>query len=129
MKKLWWELHEPGAPELSGEADAGVARRIRNGVRVGEVARERFPGGLLVSAPPWELETRAVQTAEVLETKAPAVFEASFLKDGLFAAVDVLERRGTSFAAVEVKSTTSVKESSQSSRDLRRSAERHSAVC
>jgi len=40
----------------------------------------------------------------------PAVFEASFLADGVFVAVDVLERRRGGWNLVEVKSTTKVKD-------------------
>lgn len=41
---------------------------------------------------------------------AAAIFEASFIADQVFVAVDALERLGSGFKIVEVKSTTSQKE-------------------
>jgi two-component system chemotaxis sensor kinase CheA len=49
------------------------------------------------------------ETREALAAGAPAVFEASFLADGVFAAVDVLEQLEDGFALIEVKSSYSVK--------------------
>ena len=45
-KQLWWKVHEPDAPELvASPAQQAV---FDQGHRVGERAREEFPGGVLV---------------------------------------------------------------------------------
>lgn len=108
LRKLWWEIHEPEAPELQPDARLRVV--FDNGHRVGELARERFPGGVLVEHEPWEVAERVASTEAALRGGAPAIFEASFAAGGAFAAVDVLERRRRGFALVEVKSTLSVKD-------------------
>jgi hypothetical protein len=82
---------------------------FERGQRVGEQARGEFPGGVLVDREPWQIAEKVADTRAALDTGAPAIFEASFLADGVFAAVDVLERCGDHHVLVEVKSTFGVK--------------------
>jgi hypothetical protein len=77
---------------------------------VGEAARQRFPGGVLVDGEYWEREEKVEKTRRAIAEGAPAIFEASFVADDVFVAVDVLERRRDGWNLVEVKSTTKVKE-------------------
>ena len=107
-KLLWWGVHEPDAPELT--ADEGLQAILNRGQRVGELARAQVPGGVLIDLPHYEFEGRLAATARALANGAPVVYEASFLEDGVFVAVDILERRGSRFVLVEVKSTLDVKE-------------------
>jgi len=102
-KQLWWRVHEPEAPELA--PDPRLQAVFDRGHRVGELARERFPGGVLVEGERWEVAEKVERTRRALADGAPVVFEASFLADGVFVAVDVLERRRRGFALAEVKST------------------------
>lgn len=106
-RQLWWRVHEPDAPELvpGPELEALLAQ----GRRVGEAARARFPGGVLVEGGQREVRERVERTRRALAEGAPAIFEASFLEDGVFVAADVLERLDRGFALVEVKSTLEVK--------------------
>jgi hypothetical protein len=107
-KQLWWRVHEPEAPELVvGPALRAVFDR---GHQVGEAARERFPGGVLVLGERREVRERVERTRRAMAEGAPAVFEAAFDEDGVFVAVDVLERLRRGFALAEVKSTLDVKE-------------------
>jgi predicted RecB family nuclease len=48
-------------------------------------------------------------TAKALADGAPVVYEASFLEDGIFVSVDILQRRRQGFVLIEVKSTLDVK--------------------
>ena len=107
-KLLWWLVHEPDAPEL--KPDASLQAVFDRGHRVGELARERFPGGVLVDAEYWNVKEKVEQTKRAIAEGAPAIFEASFVADDVFVAVDVLERRRGGWNLVEVKSTTKVKE-------------------
>jgi hypothetical protein len=107
-RQLWWRVHEPRAPELT--PDAAQQAIFDQGNRVGEVARERFPGGVLVDGDHRDVEEKIEKTRRAIASGAPAVFEASFLSDGVFVAVDVLERRRGGWNLVEVKSTTKVKD-------------------
>jgi predicted RecB family nuclease len=107
MRRLWWTVHEPGAPEL--KPDAALERIFAWGHRVGELAQERFPGGVLVPHEPWKFALRVVATREALACGAPALFEATFQERGAYGAIDVLERCGSGWTLVEVKSTVEPK--------------------
>jgi predicted RecB family nuclease len=107
-KQLWWRVREPGAPEL--EPGPALRAVLDRGRRVGEAARQRFPGGVLVWGDPRDLGDRVEKTRRAIAAGAPAVFEAAFFEDGVFVAVDVLERRRRGFVLCEVKSTLEVKE-------------------
>jgi hypothetical protein len=107
VRQLWWRVHEPEAPEL--EAGPELQAVFDRGHRIGELAQAQFPGGVLVDAEPWQIAEKCEQTRAALSTRAPAIFEASFVADETFVAVDVLERLEQGFALVEVKSTYGVK--------------------
>jgi len=108
LKQLWWRVHEPEAPELV--PDFLLQATFERGHRVGAAARGYVPGGSLVNLPHNAAAERVALTAEFLARGASAVYEASFVADDTFVAVDILERQERGFALVEVKSTTSVKD-------------------
>jgi hypothetical protein len=105
--KLWWQVHEPDAPELV--VGPALQDLFDQGHHVGALAQDRFPGGVLIDLPHYAVRERLAATREALDQGAPAIFEASFSEDGVFVAVDVLERIGDSFALIEVKSSTRLK--------------------
>ena len=107
-RQLWWRSHEPGAPEL--EPDASLEAIFNQGHVVGLAAQERFPGGVLIDFPFRAYAERLAATQVAIETKAPAISEASVMADDVFVAVDILERVPGGWTLVEVKSTTQVKE-------------------
>lgn len=108
LKQLWWRVNEPDAPELvAGPALQAVFDR---GHLVGERAQREFPGGALIGHEYWEVDKKVTDTRLALGGNTPAIYEASFLEDGVFVAVDVLERNRKGHSIIEVKSSTSVKE-------------------
>jgi hypothetical protein len=108
VRRLWWEHHEPDAPELV--PDAALEARFERGRRVGALARERFRDGVLIEVPHTDPSGRVRATREALGAGTTAVFEASFEADGEFAAIDVLLREPDGFRVIEVKMSTSVKD-------------------
>ena len=106
-KKLWWEIHEPGAPEL--QPDKVLRDLFDQGHQVGALARTRFPGGVLIDLPHTAGAERVAATRKALDAGAPAVFEATFISDGTFVAIDVLEKLHDGYRLTEVKSSTSQK--------------------
>jgi len=86
-KRLWFEVHEP---EPDGEPDAALEVLLARGRRVGEEARRRVPGGVLIEGPP---RGRAQRVAATRAAGAKLVYEGSFEAGGVFVAVDLLERR------------------------------------
>ncbi len=63
-KLLWWKVHEPKAEEL--QPDIVLQDRFDQGQQVGEMARDRFPGGVLIDFPHREVDAR------IAATKAPS---------------------------------------------------------
>ena len=107
-KQLWWRVHEPDAPELV--SDPAQQALFDQGHLVGAKAREHFPGGVFVDAHYSDFAGRVAQTQAALAARAPAIFEAAFVADDIFVAVDVLERGERGWTLVEVKSSTGVKQ-------------------
>src|SRR2546426_10378721 len=106
-KKLWWEVHERDAPEL--QPDKVLQDLFDQGRQVGEAARARYPGGVLIDLPHHAGAERVAATQKALAEGAPAVFEATFIADDTFVAIDVLEKQGDGYRLTEVKSSTSQK--------------------
>jgi len=106
-KKLWWEVHEPEAPEL--QPDKVLQDLFDQGRQVGEAARARYPGGVLIDLPHNAGAERVAATQKALDEGAPAIFEATFIADGTFVAIDVLEKQGDGYRLTEVKSSSSQK--------------------
>ncbi len=107
-KKLWWEVHEPDALEL--QPDKVLQDLFDQGRQVGEAARARYPGGVLIDLPHHAGAERVAATQKALDAGAPAVFEATFIADDTFVAIDVLEKLGDGYRLTEVKSSTSQKD-------------------
>jgi predicted RecB family nuclease len=107
-KLLWWTVHEPDAVEL--QPDKVLQDLFDQGRQVGEIARSRFPGGVLIDAPHNARAERVAATQGALDAGAPAVFEATFIAEDTYVAIDVLEKRNKGYHLIEVKSSSSQKE-------------------
>jgi predicted RecB family nuclease len=106
-KKLWWEVHERDAPEL--QPDKVLQDLFDQGRQVGEAARTLYPGGVLIDLPHDAGAERVAATQKALDSGAPAIFEATFIADGIFVAIDVLEKQADGYRLTEVKSSSSQK--------------------
>ena len=82
------------------------------GTSVGDLARERFPGGILVEQAYFEAPSAVRATKTILQdTSVPALYEPAFTHQGIRTRVDILRRTGSSeFDLIEVKSTTGAKD-------------------
>lgn len=109
QKRLYLEV---SVPEERAETSASTERQFEEGHEVGERARLQFPGGVLIEGEPWEFSKLAEKTAQAMKSGASAIYEASFLAEGLFARIDILKRgsKKNSWDVVEVKKSTSVKD-------------------
>ncbi|MDR4476270.1 MAG: DUF2779 domain-containing protein [Nitrospira sp.] len=112
-KRLYLEVH---APALATKPDAATQAILDMGTDLGELARQRFPGGRLVTAGYRQSQEAFAQTAELLkDPTVPAIFEGAFQFNQVLIRVDVLERVGVdelgqpTWRLVEVKSSSKVK--------------------
>jgi hypothetical protein len=106
-KQQWLRVHQPEAPEL--QVNVVLQDRFDQGTEVGLLARERFPGGVLIDLP-HDDPGRVEVTRRVLDTGARFVFEATFVEAGVYVAIDVLERTDDGFTLIEVKSSSKLKD-------------------
>ena len=106
--KLWYDCYER---ELGADVDIVTQAIFDTGHEVGRLARQRYPGGVLVEADHRHAQDAIAHTRALLaDESVPAIFEAAFEHRGVLVRVDVLERstRG-GFNLIEVKSGTTVK--------------------
>ncbi len=81
--------------------------RFEVGIRVGELARQRYPDGVLVGHEPWERAAALADTERLMaDPTVPAIFEAAIEHEGVFVRVDILVRHPDGWELVEVKSST-----------------------
>jgi Domain of unknown function(DUF2779) len=113
-KRLYLEVHHPS---LATKPDAATQAIFDMGTEVGELARNRFPGGTLVEAGYRQSEAALTQTAALIQDPTvPAIFEAAVLHSGVLIRADVLERvfpaegQPCGWRLIEVKSSTKVKD-------------------
>ena len=108
-KRLFLECY---SPKLADPIDPGQQAIFDSGTAVGELARERIPGGRLIEEE-YYLHSQAVATTKeaLADRSVPAIYEAAFTQDDIRVRVDILVRRsGDIFDLVEVKSSTRVHE-------------------
>lgn len=108
LKRLYLLVHQP---ELGAEPDGGSEGIIEQGLQVGLLARQLFPGGIEVERSTG-LDQAIRKTKEQMSNpEVPAIFEAAFAHEGVIVKVDILQRRKEDqWRLVEVKSTTDLKE-------------------
>jgi hypothetical protein len=106
-KQQWLRVHQPEAPEL--QVNVVLQDRFDQGTEVGLLARERFPGGVLIDLP-HDHPGRVEATRRVLDAGARFVFEATFVEARVYVAIDVLERTQDGFTLIEVKSSSKLKD-------------------
>ena len=108
-KRLYLESH---SPELASETDEQTQARMDMGTEVGQLARQRFPGGVLVGFKEYSRNEALKRTADLLnDPKVPAIFEGAFEFDNVLVRPDVLERvNKDKWRLIEVKSSTEAKE-------------------
>lgn len=105
---------------LSGGASTGLAEAwgeqteeaFTLGHEIGGLARRRFPGGVLVAQDRERLAEAVEETAGLLKNPAvPAIYEATFVHEGVLVRVDILKRVGRNrWRLIEVKASTEVKD-------------------
>ena len=105
---LWWRVHRADDPAM--QPDVAARDRMEQGNEVGYLATQRYPGGVLIDLPYDQMEAKVQATRAAMADGAPAIFEASFMEDGVFVAVDVLERIPGGWRLIEVKSSSARKE-------------------
>jgi hypothetical protein len=106
-KNAWMKIHRPEVYKKYPPSD--FERLImKTGNDVDALARELFANGVVIEGRGSQAQQ---ETDYYLEKKQPAIFQAAFEKDGLFAAVDILQydEASDSYFIFEVKSSNKIK--------------------
>ncbi len=110
-KRLYLHKHRR---ELASPPEEKHLSLMNMGTAVGELARKKYPGGILISAEYHDSKDDyrkelIDKTQKWMESDVPAIFEASFEYQGLFVRVDILERTPKGWSVYEVKASTNPK--------------------
>jgi CRISPR/Cas system-associated exonuclease Cas4 (RecB family) len=110
-KRLWLEVHHPELRQDS--SDTQISFTV--GHQVGDIARQLYDPngkGVLIDPQTEGFDAAFARTRELLESDQP-IFEAGFRAEGALFFADVLlpvtQKKGKYWRMVEVKSSTSVK--------------------
>jgi hypothetical protein len=101
-KRLWLQINRPELIEVS----AATQVRFDDGNKVGDIARQNYPGGVFI-----ETLNRAEAIAQTKEavTKRQTIFEGAFFEENVMIRADLLFPEKDGYRLVEVKSSTGVK--------------------
>ena len=94
-------------PELANIKKSPLAE---TGIIVGRQARKEFPGGVLVNRFQQGSDPFAETRTYLNDENVTAIFEAGFRHQDTEVFVDILQRQGSGWNLIEVKSSSSVKE-------------------
>ena len=104
-----YELRKHGEDRDGRGAGPSVLLRLVYGRIIGELAREEFPGGVLVDEK--SFAAASLRTDQLLSEGAPLLFEGAFSNEQVRARIDLLIREeGDRWRVWEVKAGTEVKE-------------------
>jgi hypothetical protein len=107
QKRLWLESHRR---DLIPPISPAQERVFSQGHAVGRIARECFPGGLLLDEDPMQWASALEATKTALAAGSPVIYEPCFLAYNCIVRSDILVLRpDASFDLIEVKSTTRTK--------------------
>jgi hypothetical protein len=95
--------------ELLAPVSAHQQAIFDQGTRVGDLACERFPGGIDLSAADHTDYTEALERTQQALATHDVLYEAAFMHEGVLAVLDILVRDGGHWRGIEVKSSTSAK--------------------
>ena len=107
-KRLYFECFRRDLADPVGEAQQAI---FDMGTRVGQLARELYPGGALIDCDHFHHNEAVASTRAMLpDSSVPAIFEAGFRYDDVRVRIDILARADDGkFDLLEVKSGTSTK--------------------
>lgn len=109
-KRLWLDKHRP---ELRDAMDANQEALFAQGTSVGELAQMVFPNGndATPQSYDWAGMAEGIRlTKEWVEAGVEVIYEAAVSPNGLYAAMDILVKVEGGYRAIEVKSSTGVKD-------------------
>ena len=107
-KKLWFDFYRK---DLKPEIDDQTQAVFNLGHRIGTLAQEMFPNGKDATPENYSnLKPSIENTKKWISEKVETIYEATFTAKNAFCMLDILHREEDEIWAIEVKSSTSVKD-------------------
>ena len=107
-KKLWFDFYRK---DLKPEIDDQTQAVFDLGHRIGTLAQQMFPNGKDATPENYSnLKPSIKNTKKWISEKVETIYEATFSGKNAFCMLDILHRNDDEVWAIEVKSTTSVKD-------------------
>ena len=106
-KSLWLQKN---CPELKDEVSGEQEALFATGFKVGDLAKELFPGGVEVPYEDLTYNEQVDRTREAIDKGAVSIYEATFLHNCIFVKADILYRGKQGWELYEVKASTEVKD-------------------
>ena len=100
-KRLWYEKNYPGR---AADPSRSQKRRFDQSKEVGILARDDFPGGVLIDAADPLISVE--QTKAAIRHGNTCIFEATFIFNGVLVKCDILQKDAKSWKIIEVKAST-----------------------
>lgn len=108
LKKLYFEKHRP---ELKAPVSAALQARFDQGHTVGALAQKLYPGGKDATPESYSNFAPSIeQTRRWINSGYEVIYEATFAEEGVLAMLDIFLKRDGFIYALEVKSSTKVKD-------------------
>lgn len=87
LKRQYLQVHHP---ELAAKMSVGIKEQ---GTRVGVLAHEAFPGGVLIATPSNHFDEAVQESARAMsDPRVEVIFESAFVADGVRVRVDIILR-------------------------------------
>ena len=106
-KSLWLYKHKP---ELRTVPDDQQTSLFGEGIQVGDLAKQLFPGGVEIAYDGDDFQGMIDKTETLIRDGSEVLYEAAFSEQGIFVMVDIMVRNGSAWDVYEVKGSTSVKD-------------------
>ena len=111
-KRLWMEKHQPDLRDEYTEVQKAL---FAQGTYVGELAQKLFPDGVDCTPDFERPDGKGItiglnMTKDAVTNGADVIYEAAFVANDVYATMDILVREGNKWRAIEVKSSTRVKD-------------------
>ena len=103
---FWFKYNKYKDPS---EDDQMAQQRMKDGEYVGEEVKKTFPIGKEIPFLGGDYAKMCQLTKEAINSDIEVIFEGSFLVDGVFIRVDVMQRTPDGWDIFEVKSSSSLK--------------------
>jgi hypothetical protein len=106
-RRFWLQIHRPAL----ARHEPDTLRIFAAGHMVGELARARYPQGILVAEGHTEVDAALARTADLIQAPVPhPIFEGAFIRDDVVIRADILEPDGCgAWKLAEVKNTGRIK--------------------